>query len=197
MRTRNKLLASALGVALLGSVVALGVFGLFSATTQNSGNEISSGTVALSDNDAGSAQFNITGAKPGDSWTRCIKVTYNGSLPSDVKIYTVGGTGSLAPYLHLTLSQGTQVEPTFPSCTGFTPDATNGNGTLFEGPAFGAIGTSYETGTTVNPFGQTVWNTGNSVVFKSIIALDPAAPDVAQGSTTGVFTIFAEARNDG
>jgi hypothetical protein len=195
MRTRNKLLTSALVVAALGSVAALGVFGLFSATTQNSGNEISSGTVALSDNDAGSAQLNITGAKPGDTWTRCIKVTYNGSLPADIHNYVVGGTGPLAPYLHLTLSQGTQPAATFPSCTGFTPDATNGTGIIYDGPALGAPSGSYETGTAVLPFGQAAWNTGNSLVFKSVVTLDSAAPDLAQGNTSGVFTIYWEARN--
>ena len=81
MKRRHKLLASALVVGVLGTVAAGGVFGLFSATTQNAGNEISTGSVALSDNDNGSAMFNITNAKPGDSWTRCIKVTYAGSLP--------------------------------------------------------------------------------------------------------------------
>ena len=84
MSNSQKALASALVVGLLGGVVALGVFGLFSATTQNSGNEISAGTIAISDNDSGSAMFNITNAKPGDTWTRCIKVSYNGSLPADV-----------------------------------------------------------------------------------------------------------------
>src|SRR6478672_4209335 len=114
MTIRKKVLSSALVVAALGSITALGVFGLFSATTQNSGNEISSGSVALSDNDAGSAQFNLTGAKPGDTWTRCIKVTYSGSLPADVHRYVSGGAGPLAPYLHLTQSQGTQAGAVFP-----------------------------------------------------------------------------------
>jgi hypothetical protein len=195
MKKRNKLLATILAIAALGSVVAIGVFGLFSATTQNSGNEISSGTVVLADNDAGSAQFNITGAKPGESWTRCIKVSYHGSLPADVHIYQVGGSGPLAPYLHLTLSQGTQSESVFPSCTGFVADGTNGNGVLYNGPAFGAIGTDYATGSPVVPFGQTVWGTGDSLVFRSVVSLDPEAPDVAQGNTTGAFTLFAEARN--
>jgi hypothetical protein len=195
MRTRNKLLTSALVVAALGSVAALGVFGLFSATTQNSGNEISSGTVALSDNDAGSAQINITGAKPGDTWTRCIKVTYNGSLPADIHTYVVGGTGPLAPYLHLTLSQGSQPAATFPSCTGFTPDATNGTGITYDGPALGAPAGTYETGATVLPFGQTAWNTGDSLVIKSVVTLDPAAPDLAQGNTSGAYAIYWEARN--
>jgi hypothetical protein len=195
MTIRKKVLSSALVVAALGSVTALGVFGLFSATTQNSGNEISSGTVALTDNDAGSAQINTTGAKPGDSWTRCIKVTYNGSLPADVHSYTVGGTGPLASYLHLTLTQGTQASPVFPSCTGFTADATNGTGVTYDGPALSGLSTDYATGSPVLPFGQTSWNPGDSLVFRSVVTLDPAAPDVAQGNTSGVFSIFWEARN--
>jgi hypothetical protein len=196
MKTKNKLLASALVAGALGSVAALGVFGLFSATTQNSGNEISSGTVALTDNDAGSAQLNIVGAKPGDSWTRCIKITYNGSLPADIHAYVVGGQGPLAPYLHLTLSQGTQPTATFPSCTGFTPDATNGTGTTYDGPALGGPGSTYETGPTVVPFGQTAWGQGDTLVVKSVVTLDAAAPDLAQGNTSGPYTIFWEARND-
>jgi len=196
MNKSQKLLASALVVGVLGSVVALGVFGLFSATTQNSGNEISSGTVAISDNDAGSAMFNITNAKPGDSWTRCIKVLYNGSLPADVKLYEVGGGGPLSPYLKLKLEQGTQSEATFPSCTGFSPDATNGSGTLYEGPGFGSIGSSWETGAPVVPFGKTAWNPGETLVFRATLTLNSEAPEIAMGNTTGSFTIVAEARND-
>jgi hypothetical protein len=196
MRKSQKLLTSALVVGVLGSIVALGVFGLFSATTQNSGNEISSGTIAISDNDAGSAMFNVTNAKPGESWVRCIKVLYNGSLPADVKLYELGGGGPLSPYLTLKLEQGNQPEATFPSCTGFTPDGTNGNGTIYEGPGFGSIGNSYETGAPVVPFGKAVWSPGETLAFRATITLDPEAPQLAQGNTTGEFTIVAEARND-
>jgi hypothetical protein len=195
MSKSRKFLLSTLVVGILGSFVALGVFGLFSATSQNSGNEISSGTVALSDNDAGSAQFNITGARPGESWTRCIKVTYTGSLPSNVHLYMTGGSGPLTQFLHLTLSQGTQPAATFPSCTGFTADGTNGTGVLYDGPAQGVLGSDYETGLPSVPFGQTAWNSGDSLVYKSVVTLDPSAPDSAQSNTTGVFTLFSEARN--
>jgi hypothetical protein len=196
MKRSQKVLTSVIVVGVLGSVVALGVFGLFSATTQNSGNEISSGTIAISDNDAGSAMFNITNAKPGDSWNRCIKVLYTGSLPADVKLYELGGGGPLSPYLKLKLEQGSQSEATFPSCAGFTPDATNGTGTLFEGPGFGSIGNSYDTGAPVVPFGKTVWSPGEALVFRATLTLNAEAPEIAQGNTTGEFTIVAEARND-
>jgi Camelysin metallo-endopeptidase len=195
MSKSQKLLASALVVGVMGSLAALGVFGLFSATTQNSGNEISAGTVVLSDNDAGSAMFNVTNAKPGETWTRCIKVLYSGSLPANLHIYELGGQGPLSPYLKLKLEQGTQAEATFPSCTGFTPDGTNGTGIDYEGSAFGWVGTTYETGAPVVPFGKTSWGPGESLVFRATLTLNNEAPELAQGNTTGTFTIVAEARN--
>jgi hypothetical protein len=192
MKKRDKLLLSALVVGALGTVAALGVFGAFSATTQNAGNEISTGTVALSDNDGGSALVNVTGARPGDSWTRCIKVTYNGSLPAVVHSWTEGGLGPLNPYVHLTLSQGTQASSTFPSCAGFTPDSV---GTFYDGPApTGGTG-SFETGFPEAPAGQSQWHTGDTLVIKSVATIDSSAPNSLQNSTTGPFTIMWEARD--
>ena len=70
---------------------------MFSATTQNAGNEISTGTVAISDNDAGSALYNITGAKPGDTVSRCIRTTYTGSLRFNTRALAAGfGAGATA-----------------------------------------------------------------------------------------------------
>jgi hypothetical protein len=180
-------------VAALGSIMALGVFGLFSATTQNTGNEISTGTVALVDNDGGSAQFNVANATPGQSWTRCIKVTYNGSIPAVVRRYRTGGTGPLGPYLNVTITQGSQPGAVFPSCTGFTPD---GAAPVYTGSALGSSGSTYETGNVVAPSGQAAWNPGDSLVFRTVLTLDAAAPEDAQGSTSGPYTIFWEARNE-
>jgi len=192
MRKSQKLLLSTLVVGAMGSLAALGVFGLFSATTQNSGNEISSGTVVLGDNDAGSSLFNITGAKPGDSWTRCIKVTYNGSLPAQVHLYMQNTTGPLAKYLNLVMTQGTEANPTFPSCTGFTPDAT---GVIFEGPVYSPESGSWELGLPVSPVGGSNWQTGSSLVFRFAMTLDPTTPDTQQNSALGNTTIVWEARN--
>jgi camelysin-like metallo-endopeptidase len=193
MRKSQKLLLSTVVVGVLGSVVALGVFGLFSATTQNSGNEISSGTVVLGDNDAGSSLFNITGAKPGDNWTRCIKVTYNGSLPAQVHLYLQNTTGPLANYLNLTMTQGSQASPTFPNCNGFTPDAT---GVIFSGPIYSPASGNWEMGLPVTPAGSAAWKTGDSLAFKFSITLDPATPDTLQNASLGTSTIVWEARNE-
>jgi hypothetical protein len=192
MKRSQKLLLSTVVVGVMGSLVALGVFGLFSATTQNSGNEISSGTVTIADNDAGSSMFNITGAKPGESWTRCIKVSYNGSLPADVHLYMQNTTGELAKYLNVTIAQGTQATSSFPGCTGFTPDAT---GTVFDGPAYSPVSGSWELGLPVTPFGDPAWDFGESLVFKFTMTLSATTPDSLQNAVLGNTTIVWEARN--
>ena len=136
MRNRDKVLLSVLVVGVLGSLAALGIFGAFTATTSNAGNEIQSGNVTLGDNDTGSALYFMSGAAPGESVTKCIKVSYTGSLKSDVDLYTDDTTmGPLAQYVDLTITQGTQASSTFPSCTGFTaaPTTEHPGGALFNG----------------------------------------------------------------
>ena len=68
--------------------------------------------------------YNVSNKKPGDTVTQCIKVTYTGSLDSDVKLYTSSSIGSLGPYIDLQVRPGSG-NPTFPGCTGFTPDAAD------------------------------------------------------------------------
>jgi hypothetical protein len=197
-RTRTrKLIISAIVVGVLGSAAGLGIFGLFSATTQNAGNELSTGTVALTDNDAGSALFNILGAKPGESWTRCIKVTYNGSLPADVHLYLANTTGPLAAYINVKLSQGTQSASVFPSCTGFNPQAVGpaGDGVLTNGPLISPYPGTYEYALPLFPFGQVAWQPGDALVIKIEMVLDPATPDTLQSASTGTMTAVWEARS--
>jgi hypothetical protein len=188
----TRLLLSVLIVGTLAGFAALSIFGVFTATTQNAGNEISTGTVALTDNDSGSALFNVTGAKPGDGWTRCIKVTYNGTLPADVHLYQQNISGPLANYMTLTMTQGTQPATTFPSCTNFTPDAT---GIIYSGSAASIAPGSFDYGLPVVPAGQARWQPGDSLVFKFELALDPAAPDAVQSSTTASQTEVWEAHS--
>lgn len=186
MKNGTKLLASVLAVGALGSVAGLGIYGAFTTTTSNTGNEISAGTVTLSDNDSGSALYTLTGAAPGDSITKCIKVSYSGSLAADVDLYTHDGTiGPLAPYVNLTITQGTQTSSTFPSCTGFTPKSAGAvlySGTLEN---FGTTHYDAASGLATFPGLSDVWGEGDSVVYQFQATVDPNAPISAQATTTG------------
>jgi hypothetical protein len=195
VRTSTKVLLTALCVGALGSLAAMGVFGAFSSTTTNAGNTITAGTVAIADNDAGAAMYSIANAKPGESVSKCIKVTYTGSVDADVHIYTTSTIGSLGQYVDLTITPGTQATSTFPSCTGFTPDS---GGALYTGTLqnFGSAKGSYANGVVDNPgTSATKWVANDSVVYQVTATLQSSAPDVAQGLTTGAHTFTWEARN--
>lgn len=195
MSNRTKILRTLLVLGIVACIAGAGVFSAFSSQTDNPGNSVTAGTVVLADNDSGSALYSITAAKPGDSQTSCIKVTYSGSLNATVKVYTPSTIGELGPSVSLKIEPGTQASPTFPSCTGFTPDS---GGALFEGTlsAFAAEHNSYANGVVDNPgTSATKWVTNDAVVYRVTATLSAAAGDSAQGKTTGTHIIRWEAQN--
>jgi hypothetical protein len=194
MAGSRKLIGSVLVVGVVGSVSALGVFGAFSATTQNAGNEISTGTVDLGDNDGGSSMLHVTNAQPGDTWTKCIKVTYTGSLSADVTNYLRSTPGPLTPYLSMKLERGTQTTGAFPDCGNFQAAATGG--IVYDAPFTDpAMPRSQATALAETPVGKTQWDTGDSLALRVTMALSPSMPDTIQGATTGDATVVWEARN--
>jgi hypothetical protein len=188
-----KILITTAVVGVLGSLAGLGVFGAFSATTQSSGDEVTAGTVSIGNNSAGQSMFSITGAHPGDSWTRCVRVTYTGSLPADVHLSLGGTPGPLVLYLNVKIEQGTASgSDTFPQCTTF-----NAISTLFDGSAASAGQSSgYAGGLVTDPAGVPgAWTTGSTTVFRMTGTLSPDAPNSDQAQSTGSLTLVWEAHN--
>ena len=54
-------------VGVVGALVGVGTLSAFSSSTSNSGNNFDAGTVYITDNDAGSALYNVTNQKPGST----------------------------------------------------------------------------------------------------------------------------------
>jgi predicted ribosomally synthesized peptide with SipW-like signal peptide len=192
MSNRSKVLRTLLVLGIVACIAGAGVFSAFSSQTENSGNVITAGTVTLEDNDGGAALYAITGAKPGDTKTSCINVTYKGSLPATVKLFTPSTIGELGPYVNLKIEAGTQTSPSFPSCTGFTSASTVYEGTL---SAFATEHGTYANGIATNPASATKWETNNSVVYQVTATLSATAPEAAQGKTTGSHVLRWEAQN--
>jgi len=193
MTRARKLALSAVVLAAAVAVVGLGTYSAFSATTTNSGNAIAAGTVVLGDNDVNAAMYSVTNQKPGDTFQQCIKVDYTGSLSSTVKLYTTSTIGALGPYIDLQIRTGSG-SPTFPGCSGFTPDAADlYSGTLAN---FGSTYTSWANGLLdAGPGANTSWVNGNSVVYRFTLTLQAGAPDAAQNTSTGSHAFTWEARN--
>lgn len=141
--------AVALSFLLVALMVVTASHAAFTATTQNTANAAASGQLLLSDDDAGSAMFNVAGLAPGAPVDRCITVTYSGSLdPAPIRLYSAAPpTGDLAPYLSLTVDIGPASGDAFGSCAHFSSTATlhPGTRTLAD---FAANLTSYDNGLT-------------------------------------------------
>jgi hypothetical protein len=195
MRIREKLLLSVLAIGVLGSLATLGVFGLFSATTSNSGNDFNTGSVTLGDNDAGSALYSVQNAQPGDTVTRCIKVSYTGTLAGDVDLYVPTPVQPVAQYVDVTITPGTQTTSTFPDCTGFTPQAA---GAIYTGTLQNLADThnNFATGLETAPGTGSAWTTNDAVVFKFEVTLNANAPGTAEGLSTGDHTYTWEAHTE-
>lgn len=182
-------------MALFGAVVGLGTWSAFSSTTQNTGNTFETGTVSISDNDSESAMLALNAAKPGDSDTSCITVSYDGTLESSVRLYgTTTGSG-LDQYLDLTVTRGSGAAG-FDDCTGFTPDASNylgsGDGVVYSG-TLQSFPDDYGAGLVdPTPGSPESWTSGESHTYRFVVTVRD--DNGAQGLTAGQ-TFTWEARN--
>ena len=141
-----RIFRTALVAALVAGVLGSGVLvwgsshALFNGKTMNPANAWAAGTVSISDDDAGTALFTVSGIQPGDSGVKCIDVTYTGTVAAGVRLHAaLTGTG-LGPYVDLTVEQGTG--GTFASCGSFAAEVST-TGTM---AAFAAARTDYATG---------------------------------------------------
>jgi predicted ribosomally synthesized peptide with SipW-like signal peptide len=195
MSRARKLLLSALVLGAAGVAAGAGTFSAFSSTTSNPSNEFAAGTVTLGDNASGGSVISLSNALPGGTpSTGCIRVLYTGSLASTLKLYATV-SGSLAQYLNLTVTRGTESAPSFPSCSTFSADSTDyrglGPGVLYSG-TLNNFPATYATGID-DAAGQT-WSNNDAHSYKFQISLPSSAPAAAQGLSASA-TFDWEARN--
>jgi predicted ribosomally synthesized peptide with SipW-like signal peptide len=183
-RSSRRRLAVTLACALAAGALAGGVtWAAFNAQTSNGGNSFTTGTVAITDNDAGAAMFSVAGLRPGSPVSRCVAITYTGSLPSGVRIYaaTTAGTG-LEAYLQLTVTRGTLSGGAFGDCTTFAADPTDhiglGPGVVYSGLLSAFPGTQ-PAGV---PDPTSAWATNETHAYR--FTVDVADTNAAQGLTT-------------
>jgi hypothetical protein len=197
MTTRLKVLL-VMVVAALGSAIGTYTWAAYVAQTENAGNSIASGTVALSDNDSGSALVSLNNAVPGASDSGCIRVRYAGSLAANVSMYgTTTGTG-LDRYLDVTVTRGTYTAapPAFDSCSTFQADSTDyvgaGAGVVYSG-TLETFPDSFATGIVDPTAGAPEsWGMDEEHVYRIEVTLQD---DIGAESLTATQSFTWEARN--
>ncbi len=153
-KTKSAMIVFLVGV--IASVVGLATWSAYSSTTNNTNNQFQTGSVTLTDNDSGTAMFNMTNARPGDTVSKCITVSYAGTLTSNVRLYGAATAGNgLDAYLDLKVTRGTfsGATPSGMACTdgagsNFVADSaaySGGNGAGANGVMFDARMSAYPT----------------------------------------------------
>ncbi|MEK6252317.1 MAG: hypothetical protein AABM43_10310 [Actinomycetota bacterium] len=190
--TLRKALLTLLAVGGLGAAAGLGTFSAFSATTTNSGNNISSGTVKIDQHTGATTLYSATNKGPGQTVQGCVRVTYSGSLTaSAVKLYVSSGITNGANY-NLKVERGsslTTLDGTM-SCAGFTASSTPFDNTLDQVP------TSYGSGIDGKASAAT-WAQNDAIDYRFTISVvdDPTANAHTTPNASGNHTFTWEARS--
>jgi hypothetical protein len=194
-RHKRKILATFATLALMSSVGVVVTSAAFTATTDNTGNRIEAGSVALSDSDAATGRlYDAPDQSPGAAngpTPHCLRVTYSGSLASAVKLYSTAIANGTNFRLKVERGSGLSAPGSDMNCTGFTPATTAYDATLDNFP------TTYATGLDGKP-AAAAWTTGNTVDYRfTIYTVDDTTPNAHTTKfDSGTHTFTWEARNN-
>ena len=187
-RIAAKLLATVVIAGSLGLASFTDTFSSFSDVTANPASTLSAGSVTISDNDAGSAVLALSNAKPGDTVTGCVVVTYSGTLPASVVLYGSTAGSGLDAYLDLKVTRGTiPGTPLAGSCTNFAPDAASyagaGAGVVYSGTLQGWPDTSAAGLIDPKPGAGATWTQGEAHAYRLQLTLGSASAGQGKSAT--------------
>jgi hypothetical protein len=183
-RARTAAVLSSLGALLLAvTVVWQSASASFTDGTAAVRATAATATISLTDDDAETRLFTVTGLKPGDSTAaRCITVR---SLPtlraSDVRMYVTGASSSRSMYSYLNVTVRFGTSGAYGSCTGFKPLSQLYTGRLSAFPT-----DSWSNGTQV----WTPPATGEYRTYEVTVSLSGSTPTSVQGGTAGVSFVW-------
>jgi hypothetical protein len=148
--------APAAGLLAAGLLVWQGSYAAFSATTVDTNNAWSSGSLVLQNNGgtatysaATSATFGGTNLKPGSTGTTCLTVKSTGNSAGNLAMYEsaiADSSPSLGAQIQLTVTAATVTSDVLANCTGFP---TTGLTTVATSQPLSTFAATYATGVAV------------------------------------------------
>lgn len=178
-------LSVAAGLALSMGLVVQSSYASFNSQSSIPSFSVSTATVALTNDAAGSAAISLSNQKPGGpTYTKCINVISGSSVASAVNFYSsVTGDSALRAYINLSVTAGTAGS----TCSSFTAGKALFSGTLQGLSAYQNFGNGLRTGW--NPTG----GISETLPFQFTVGLSSAAPSSTQGkSVSATFTWEAQ-----
>lgn len=174
--------AGPIAVVAAGALVFQGSNAAFEAETRNAGNVWATGELSLTNDSNGSARFQANNMVPGDTQTKCIKVTSNATVPGTVKFYFLNPTPTpsltgLDEYIDMSVEEGSGGD--FSTCTGFTADGP----AIFDNSLYTGATANNSWATAVGDWSATV---GSSKTYRLTWTFDADAPDDLQGHDFGI-----------
>lgn len=183
------LTATPLAILVAGLLVWQGSSAAFTARTQNVGNNWATGSVTLTDDDAGAARFSVQNVTPGATGSKCITVTTTSTVAGVVKAYVTRlGAQGLEDHIQLQVEGGTG--GSFASCDGFVPEGTG----LAAVPLSTLAAVSYDYATGGSPW-TTTGVSGESKTFRATWTFDTtgltqAEIDALQGKSVSLDIVW-------
>ena len=166
-----RVVAPALGLLAAGLLVWQGSYAAFSATTVDTNNAWSSGSLVLQNNGgtaaysaATSATFGGTNLKPGSTGTTCLTVKSTGNSAGNLAMYEsalADSAPSLGAQIQVTITAGVPAADVLANCTGFpvaglTTIATNQPLSTFANTYAGGVPVAVASGTVLEAY-KVVW----------------------------------------
>lgn len=180
------------GMLVASLVVVQASSAAFTGTTTKTDNTWEAGTVSLTnDSPSVSTLFTETALKPGSTGTKCLHVTYTGSLASNVRLHAaiVTGTGNstgLESDMTVTISRLLGDHATSGACD---PSYASGTPTSVFAGNFNTFATTHTSFAAVGTAGGDTWTgatTGEAYTYRIIWELPSNAPNTAQGKRAKV-----------
>jgi hypothetical protein len=134
-------------------------------------------TVHITDDDAGTALFALSGLIPGATAVKCINVTNAGDVPFSNVALSAATSGQLAGALQLTIDKGT-------GATGGASSSCANFAQTTAGVVSGLLNALPSAGSPQND--GSAWNAGDTRSFRVTVKLDPLAANSFQGKTASL-----------
>lgn len=173
------------GIAGSAGLVVQSSYATFSAQTSTPSFNVTTGTVVLTNDSAGTVAVDLSNQRPGGpTLTKCINVTSTGSAPSAVRFYaSVTGDPTLPTYVNVTITAGLANS----TCSSFNAGSTLFSGTLQGLSAHQNYGNGLSTGWAPTGSGS------ETRAYQFVVGLAAAAPNSTEGtSTSASFTWEAQ-----